>query len=246
MYAKAKSTNLKILLEKAGASFKVVSAARSAGIVVGGLLGSVEVDSPEEIKREIIANPGLVGVDHISLTDISIKWDAAVDSAVDRPHLSAAMMTITATSTNYRDVANKLKSLELNPTGDSAHCFNLHILPTLPQSEREIHNLHPGIEQQAALNARRSIVYFTLSEKHRLWRTMEDNERGTTPYLAHLNLYNDIYKRCETEKCPYIAKYDHASGSIYYAQTTHGLIIEVKEYIKETLPYLHLELHVQR
>ena len=74
--------------------------ARAAGIVVGALLGSVEVDSPEEFKREIIANPGLVGVDHISPADISVKWDAAVDSAADRPHLNAAMMIITATSAN--------------------------------------------------------------------------------------------------------------------------------------------------
>ena len=56
--------------------------------------------------------------------------------------------------------------------------------------------------------------------------------------MAHFNLYNDVYKRSDTEKCPYIVKYDHANGSVYYAQTTHGLVIEVKEYVKETLPYI--------
>ena len=90
---KKKSKNLKTSLERAGASFKVVSVARSAGIVVGVLLGSVEVDSPEEIKNEIIVNPGLLGVDHISPADNNIKWDSAVDSAAGRPHLSVAMMT---------------------------------------------------------------------------------------------------------------------------------------------------------
>ena len=58
---------------------------------------------------------------------------------------------------------------------------------------------------------------------------MEGDERGTAPYLAHLNLYDTVYKRCETNKCPHIVKHDHASGSIYYAQTTHGYAIEVKE-----------------
>ena len=114
-------------------------------------------------------------MDHISPDDISVKWSAAVDCAADRPHLSAAMTTITVTSTNYRDIANTLKSLDLNPTDDSAHCFDLQILPTIPQSEREIHNLRYGIEQQAALNARRSIVY-TLPKKSQLWGTVEDDD----------------------------------------------------------------------
>ena len=243
-YARAKSTNLKNSLEKTGASFKVVSATRSAGIVVGPLLGSVKVDSPEEIRREIIANPGLVRVDHVSPADISVKWDAAVDSAADRPHLSAAMISMTVTSANYRDIANKLKSLDLNPTGDSADCFNLQILPTLPQSERAIHNLRHGIEQQAALNARRSMVYFTLPKKYHLWGTMEDDERGTTPYLAHLNLYNNVYKRYETEKCPYIVKYGHASGPIYYLCTNHTRLCNRSEGIHQGDSPVHPELHV--
>ena len=69
-YARSKSTNLTTSLEKAGASFKIMGAARPAGIVVGALLGSVDVDSPEEIKRDVIPNPGLVGVNHASPADI--------------------------------------------------------------------------------------------------------------------------------------------------------------------------------
>ena len=120
------------------------------------------------------------------------------------------MMTITVTSADYRDIANKLKPLNLNH-------WRLSPLfqPSDPTNPPPVGQRNSDLPQQdpaeAALNKFRNIVFFEILAKRRLWDKTENEEHGTISYLSHLNIYNEVYERTDTTKCPYlyIMKYGH-------------------------------------